>query len=116
MNNALYASFVIHEVAHAIAEQNFNSAPASLIAPEYLAYVAQLSTMDEPLRLQILQGYQVTPFAGIQDMSSIYYALDPNAFGVKAFLHYESLKDKTRFIQGLLTGAIKPVRPQREWW
>lgn len=114
MNKALYTSFVIHEVAHAIADQNFNSSPSSLIAPEYLAYVTQFSTMDEKLQQEILQRYQVPPFAGIEDMSVIYYELDPNAFALKAFRHFQHLTDKTYFVQGLLSGAIKPVTPQIE--
>lgn len=116
MNDALYVSFVVHEVAHAIADQNFNEKPSSLIVPEYLAYVTQFSTMDTHAQNQILQKYKVAPFSGIEDMSLTYYQLDPNAFGVKAFRHYQSLPDKSRFIQDLLSGAIKPNAPQMEWW
>lgn len=116
MNEELYVSFVIHEVAHAIADQNFSRTPSSRVLQEYLAYVTQFSSMDAGAQDKILQKYKVAPFASIQDMSLTYYQLDPNAFGVKAFLHYRSLSDKSRFIQGLLSGAIKPNKAQMEWW
>jgi hypothetical protein len=63
--------------------------------------------MEPNVRSKILQEYSVAPFAGVEDMSLTYYELDPNAFGVKVFLHYQSLADKSGFIQGLLSGSIK---------
>jgi hypothetical protein len=106
MNEGLYSSFVVHEISHAIADQNFGGTQ-SLIVQEYLAYVTQFSTMEPNVRSKILQEYSVAPFAGVDDMSLTYYELDPNAFGVKVFLHYQSLADKSGFIQGLLSGSIK---------
>ena len=118
MDRELYQSFVVHEVAHAIASQSFshNIIPSSIVVQEYLAYVTQFSTMDEDARSKILQKYKVTPFTGIEDMSLTYYQLDPNAFGVKAFRHYQSLANKSGFIQGLLSGDIKPGLNQMDWW
>lgn len=116
MDTELYESFVIHEVAHAIAEQNFNSTPASLIVHEYLAYVTQFSAMDIAAQRNILQQYNVSAFSGIGDMSLTYYQMDPNKFAVKAFRHFQSLRDKSRFIQELLSGAIKPNAPHVDWW
>jgi len=115
MNESLYLSVVVHEVAHAIAGQNFQIQPASLIAHEYIAYVAQLSTMDVEARSQILRRYHTRAFAGVEEMSTIYYALDPSGFGVKAFRHYQSLSDPDLFIQGLISGAIVPASPDMEW-
>lgn len=118
MDHILYESFVVHEVAHAIAGQNFSSTttPSSIVVQEYLAYVTQFTTMNADARSKILQKYKLAPFTGIEDMSLTYYQLDPNAFGVKAFRHYHSLTNKSGFIQGLLSGAIKPSSTQTEWW
>jgi hypothetical protein len=112
MNETLYVSFVVHEVTHAIVDQNLKSRPSSLIIHEYLAYVAQLATMEVHSQKEILQRYDLEPFTGLEDMSPIYYGLNPSAFGVKAFRHYQSLTEHSRFIQNLLTGDIKPSAQQ----
>ena len=116
MDKAVYESFVIHEVAHAIAQQNFNSTPTSLIVAEYIAYITQFSMMDFSAQNKILQQYDVSPFSGPGVMSLTYYQLDPNKFAVKAFRHYQSLTAKSHFIQGLLSGNITLGSPQIEWW
>ena len=112
MDEPLYMSVVVHEIAHAIAGQNFEFRPASLVAQEYIAYAAQLSSMEPGMRSQILQQYDVPAFEDIDEMSSTYYALNPSGFGVKAFRHYQTLPGPGQFIQGLLSGAI---RPESEW-
>lgn len=116
MNEPLYVSFVVHEVTHAIVDQNLKSRPSSLIVHEYLAYVAQLATMEERPQAEILQRYDLAPFTGLADMSPIYYGLNPSAFAVKAFRHYQSLPEQSRFIQNLLSGDISPSAQREEWW
>ncbi len=114
MNESLYLSFVAHEVAHAITDQNLKNRPSSLILHEYLAYVTQFATMDLQPRTEILQRYNLEPFQGLENMSSTYYKLNPCAFGVKVFLHYQSLPNQSHFIQGLLSGLIKPESHELE--
>jgi len=115
-NEALYVSVVVHEIAHAIAHQNFEVRPASLVAQEYIAYVAQLSTMEEPMRSKILHTYDLDAFGSIDEMSSTYYGLNPSGFGIKAFRHYQALPERSRFISGLLSGAIRPAGFETEGW
>ena len=108
MCEPIYISFIVHEISHAIADQNFQYRPVPLIAQEYLAYVAQFATMDSPSQADILQHYDLEPYDSLESMSIIYYGLDPNAFGIKTFLHYQSLSNPGQFIRDLLSGAIKP--------
>lgn len=115
-NEALYVSIVVHEIAHAIADQNFEIRPASLVAQEYIAYVAQLSAMQPPLRSKVLRAYDhLSAFEGIEEMSSTYYGLNPSGFGIKVFRHYQSLPKPSQFINGLLSGVIRPVEFETEW-
>ena len=116
MCEPIYISFVTHEISHAIADQNFQYRPVPMIAQEYLAYVAQFATMETNARSQILQLYDVEPFDGLENMSIIYYELNPNAFGVKAFLHYQSLSSPGEFIRDLLSGDTKPKTQPNYWW
>ncbi|MCK5662552.1 MAG: hypothetical protein KAI17_03650 [Thiotrichaceae bacterium] len=108
MNESLYVSFVAHEVAHAIADQNLKTRPSSLVLHEYLAYVTQFSTMELQPQTEILKRYNLEAFQSLENMSLTYYRLDPSAFGVKVFLHFQSLPNQSQFIQGLLSGRIKP--------
>jgi hypothetical protein len=105
MDAPLYTSFVVHEVAHAIADQNFAIRPVSQVVHEYIAYAAQLTMLPAAQRSEILQRYTVAAFDNIDDMSSTYHALDPSAFGVKVYRHYQALPDKGAFIRELLSGA-----------
>ena len=116
MSEGLYISFSVHELAHAVIEQNFSYHPDSLLVHEYLAYVVQLATMDKTLRTSILQRYEVPGFGNIDEMSPIYYQLDPNAFGVKAYKHYIELENPADFLQKLLSGEIRPSATSVEWW
>ncbi len=115
MDGALYQSLVVHEIAHAIAGQHFGYRPVSPVAQEYLAYVAQLSTMDPAQRSAILQAYDLQAFGGVEAMSQTYYALDPSGFGVKAWLHFRRLADPAGFVRDVLSGAIRPRAWDAEW-
>lgn len=108
LTEALYRSVVVHELAHAIANQHFVDARPSLVAQEYVAYVAQLSTMEPATRDPILQADSLPPYESIDEMSSTYYAMDPSGFGIKVYRHFLSLDDPGAFLRGLLSGTIRP--------
>jgi len=107
VDEALYISFVSHEMTHAVIGGQLTTRELSPLAHEYIAYVVQLSTMDADARARVLQRYDVAAYAGPAEMSLTYYALDPCAFGVKAYLHYRSLTEPGAFARGLLSGDIR---------
>lgn len=107
MNKALYRSVVAHELAHALADQNFGFEEPPLVVHEYIAYVVQLSTMDPELRAEVLAGSDVAAYEDVSEMSCVYYAMDPSGFGIKAYRHYVALSDPGAFIRRLLSGAIR---------
>jgi hypothetical protein len=109
MDEPLYVSVVVHELAHAIAGQNLEISPRSLTAHEYIAYVAQLSTMEPETRSKICERYESAAYESVGEMSSVYYFLDPSGFGVKAFRHHQALADPGQFVRDLLSGAIEPI-------
>jgi len=88
MTRELHRSFVVHEVAHAILESHLGSRPPPL-AQEYVAYVAQFATIEPVLRSEILAQYDVTPFERDSQINANLYMMDPSAFGVMAYLHYQ---------------------------
>lgn len=114
LDKILYESVVVHEIAHAIADQHFTCRPPPLVAQEYLAYVAQLSTMEQTTRERILIRNGRPAYEGIGEMSPTYYALDPSGFGIKAYRHFVALTDPGEFIRGLLSGRLQPTDAEAE--
>lgn len=106
MSDALYASFVTHEVAHAIAQHNFAHHAPSVAAQEYVAYVVQIALMPAALRDRVLRATDVEAFGSAAEISSVYYGLNPHAFGVKAYLHYLSPAGGDGFMRRLLDGDV----------
>lgn len=108
LDRDLYESVVVHELAHAIAAQHFTEKAPAIVFQEYLAYVAQLSTMAPDLRARILLSHDTAPFAAIEDISWTFYAMAPSAFGVKAYHHFSTVKDRRQLLDRLLSGDLRP--------
>ncbi len=106
-SEALYRSFGVHEIAHAIADENFRISSVPWLSQEYIAAVAQLATMEPRLRASILARYHLEAFHTTASMSTLYYQLDPSAFAIKAYLHFIALDDQGAFLRKLLSGAIR---------
>lgn len=116
MNEELFVGFAAHETTHALVDEITAGRPISRIAHEYLAYIVQLSTMAPAMRNDLLQGYDFPGFEHARQISLTYYALDPCAFGVKAYRHYMALPDPAGFLRGLLDGKIRLGASRGEWW
>jgi hypothetical protein len=106
-SEALYRSFGVHEIAHAIADENFSMSRVPWLSQEYIAAVAQLATMEPALRSRILARYHLEAFHTTASMSTLYYQLDPSAFAIKSYLHFMALDDQGAFLRGLLSGEIE---------
>ena len=94
MSPALWQSYVSHETAHAVAEQNFAVGVHRRTASEYIAGVAQLATLPPDLRKVILDHYDAKGFDDTDEISMVIYDFDPAVFAVKAYRHYTALGDR----------------------
>lgn len=108
---ALFRSVVAHEVAHAIAEDNFQVDEPTRLAHEYIAYIVQLATMPLPLRQRILDHHQVQAFATEMEINPIVYGLNPDVFAVKAYRHFLSSGVGVTFLQTLLNRDLISIFP-----
>lgn len=111
---ALFRSVVAHEVAHAIAEDNFHIAEPTRVAHEYIAYIVQLATLPRRLRQQILDRHTADAFENEWEINPMVYGLNPEAFAVKAFRHYSSPGVGAAFLQTLLSRDLLSMFPQFE--
>lgn len=99
-----YRSMVTHEVAHAIAAQNFRVARPSVQAHEYIAYVTMYATMPHAARAPILAGVAGDGFDGEDEITETIYFLAPHWFGVQVYRHYLKRADRQRFLKAILAG------------
>ncbi len=104
---ALWRSYAIHELAHAVAQQNFSANAPTFTASEYIAAVVQFATLPKSLRKEILQNCDnLSGFVGKTDITALYYFLDPCKFAVNAYLHYLKPENGPSFIHRLLNEGL----------
>jgi len=73
MTPALWASYVSHEVAHAVVERHFAPGVKRFTASEYIAAVVQLETMEPALRETILEhSSDLEAYPSTDAISSLY--------------------------------------------
>jgi hypothetical protein len=108
MTPALWAGYVGHEVAHAVAERHFAPDVARFTASEYIAAVVQMETMEPPLRAAILARFaDLEAYRSVEAISSLYYQMAPGQFAVKVYLHYLDLGDGgPEFLHWLLRNGL----------
>jgi hypothetical protein len=103
MSPGVWRSYITHELTHAAIHAACGRSCPDLAAHEYIASVAQLSVLPEAERSALLAGYsQLEGFAGVDEISEIYYAMNPCQFMVKSYLHYRSPGHGNAFIKALL--------------
>lgn len=102
----IFRSFIIHEVAHAVAQSNFRLEAPPGIAQEYIAYVVQLATLPAAVLQKVLDGFRFKGFASEREITSIYYGLSPDNFAVKSYLHFAAHHNSKAFISRLLNEDV----------
>lgn len=105
MEEAVYASFVAHEIAHAVIHANARQRRLARIAQEYIAYVVQLESMSDALRARILALYDQEAFDKASEIGETYLLIDPHAFAVKVYRHYLKSENGNAFLRRLLDGS-----------
>jgi hypothetical protein len=103
----LWRSFVVHELAHAVAHINFRTPKVPRVSHEYIAYVVQIATMPPPLIEQILGKYPNRAFASERAINHHFLDLDPQIFAVKAYRHFLALDDGAAFFARILKGDFR---------
>lgn len=111
---ALFRSVVAHEVAHAIAEDNFHVEEPTRMAHEYIAYIVQLATMPPQLSQRVFASIPSQGFESELEINPMVYGLNPDVFAVKAYLHYLRPEVGMAFLQTLLSRDMMSIFPQWE--
>lgn len=108
MTPALWASYISHEVAHAVIERHFAKGARRFTASEYIAAVVQMQTMEPALRETILANFSdLDAYPSVDAISSLYYLMAPGQFAVKVYRHYLNLGDAgPEFMRWLLRNGL----------
>ncbi len=100
MSEELWCGYAAHELAHVISCRYLSSKVEARTTGEYIAAVTQLTVLPEEIREKILLQYKgVTAYQSREEMSELYFLLDPHKFAVKCYLHFISLENPKRFIE-----------------
>ncbi len=103
MNRPLWRSYVVHELTHAAVHASCGQVCPDRAAHEYIAAVAQIASLPEHLRTEILGSYsKLDGFFNKAEISEIYYALNPSQFMVKSYLNFIKPGNGHRFVRSLL--------------
>lgn len=98
---ALYRGLLSHEFAHAVVDQ-IADGRLQRLAHEYIAYATQFAVMEPALREEILAGYPHQSPIILKELNELYYALSPDNFAIKVYLHFTTPENGCGFIQNLL--------------
>ena len=103
----LHSSFVVHEIAHAVVNANFNTETHSIAAQEYIAYTTQFTLLPDDLRQKILKRINNKGFYHDQEITSLFLEMNPSVFAVKAYRHFLRPENGTKFYMKLISGQCK---------
>ena len=103
-----WRSYIVHELAHATVHMNRGVDCPSRSIHEYVASVAQISAIPRKELELLMSDYRdLAPFGETGEISEIYYAINPHAFAVKAYKHYQKLIDPRAFLQYVMGLSIE---------
>ena len=99
-----YRSMVVHELVHAVLQQNARRAPQSRSEQEYPAYALQIASLSDSARARLLQPYAHLAVKGEFIFNDILLALDPIHFALRAYLHFSESGGGCTRLRSLLSG------------
>lgn len=110
MTRELHNSFIVHEISHAYAHANAPKVGLSLVAHEYIAYIVQFSLLPSAMLRNILENHQVSAFESENEISALYFHLNPEYFAVKSWRHYSIPGNGRLFIDAILRGEKLTIK------
>lgn len=110
ISKEMHISLLVHELAHSILEDNYQTNSRGFASEEYLAYSVQFATMNPTLRDEILSLNPIEPFATTDDITDLYLMFNPHEFALRAYLHF-AREGATRMLSQVLSGEFVTFLP-----
>jgi hypothetical protein len=109
----LLVSVLAHESAHALSKAFYRYPlnPNVHAQEEYIAYVAQLSTMDPKKLKRVLARFPTSrwTFSNEQNVNDLVHAVAPHAFGVMSYNHFNGAGGGRAFLERIYSGDFRPL-------
>jgi hypothetical protein len=99
----IWRSYIVHEFTHAAMWETFTSHRPTPEIFEYVAAVAQLTSLPEAMREDLLaQHASVGAFENESEITLDIFLLNPQHFAVMAYKHYQLQNDPPAFLRKLM--------------
>lgn len=102
MTADVYRSFIVHEVVHAVTDRALAGRALRRLDLEYLAYVAQLASLPDDVREQLIAASGTQGFERPEEINAFIYFADPNRFGLMSYLHYRRPENGDAYLRKIL--------------
>ena len=106
MTPELYQSLLVHEISHVISNAVADNVLGTAVS-EYIAYVAQIDSLEKQTIQQITENYLPEPF-NTREVNSFNLWKNAHRFGIRSYLHFQNSGGS--IVGGILAGRIDPDR------
>lgn len=114
-NVIFYKSLVVHEIVHAVMNQNYSRQPQTRAAFEYPAYVMQFASLPTTAREKLRSATRSSPIAPGFVFNDILLAMDPFVFAAIAYEHFSAAADGCLYLNALLKGEVDFIPTLPPW-
>lgn len=106
VTRVLHASVATHEVAHGVFHEHAAAADLPETAHEYVAYVAQLSTLPADVRDDLARQNELPRIANLFTFSHFLLYADPERFAIAAWRHFHQPENGCAFLHAVVEGKV----------
>ncbi len=103
---AFYRSLIVHEVVHAVMDQNLKRPASTHAAYEYPAYALQIESLDPEDRDLFLASFDQAAQVSDALFNDVVLFFDPYLFAARAYRHFKASADGCARLNGLLQGDV----------
>jgi hypothetical protein len=104
--DAFYRSLIVHEVVHAVMDQNLKRPASSHAAYEYPAYALQIESLGPEERDIFLNSFDQAALVSDALFNDPVLFFDPYLFAARAYHHFKRSPDGCAHLNGLLQGGV----------
>ena len=104
--HAFYRSLIVHEVVHAVMDQNLKRPASTHAAYEYPAYALQIESLGPKDRDIFLTSFDQADLVSDALFNDVVLFFDPYLFAARAYHHFKASADGCAHLNGLLQGDV----------
>lgn len=108
-SNEYFESIVVHEVSHAIFDQNTEG--RGLAEFEYVAYAMQFLSLSGTSRKRVISQIPENEVVDLAELNDFLAASAPIRFGAKAWVHFSKSDNGCAFVTSLVSGRLRLTLP-----